>query len=268
VNGVEEGRLIFDNLKKSIVYTLTSNIPEILPFLTWVVLRIPLPLSTLAILAVDLLTDMVPAISLAYEKAELDIMQRPPRSTSDRLVNHRLIFLAYGIVGITQAMAGLFVYSVIMASYGWLPGQLLNANPDWEREHVVMEDSWGQEWTYSQRRTLEFTCNSAYFLAIVQVQWADVIISKTRVLSIFQQGMNNWVLNFGLVFETACAAFLIYFPYSFVVGFYPVAPEWWIPALPFSLLIWVGDETRRYFIRLALRQETWLGDFLTMETYY
>ena len=44
---------------------------------------------------------------------------RPPRSTSDRLVNHRLIFLAYGIVGITQAMAGLFVYLVIMASYGW-----------------------------------------------------------------------------------------------------------------------------------------------------
>ena len=118
------------------MYTLTSNIPEILPFLvrekificnlvtatspqTWVVLRIPLPLSTLAILAVDLLTDMVPAISLAYEKAELDIMQRPPRTTSDRLVNHRLIFLAYGIVGITQAMAGLFVYAVIMASYGW-----------------------------------------------------------------------------------------------------------------------------------------------------
>ena len=86
---------------------------------TWVVFKIPLTLSTLAILAVDLVNDMVPAISLAYEKAELDIMQRPPRSTSDRLVNHRLIFLAYGVVGITQAMAGLFVYLVIMASYGW-----------------------------------------------------------------------------------------------------------------------------------------------------
>ena len=95
-----------------------------------------------------------------------------------------------------------------------------------------------------------------------------MIISKTTVLSIFQQGMTNWVLNFGLVFETLCAVALIYFPYSYVVGFYPVAPEWWIPALPFSLLIFVGDEARRYFIRLALRQETWLGDFLTMETYY
>ena len=83
-------------------------------------LRIPLPLSTFAILAVDLLTDMVPALSLAYEKPELDIMQRPPRSTSDRLVNHDLSSLPMaGVVGINQAMAGLFVYSVIMASYGW-----------------------------------------------------------------------------------------------------------------------------------------------------
>merc|ERR1711887_266157 len=89
VTGVEEGRLIFDNLKKSIVYTLTSNIPEILPFLCWVILRIPLPLSTLAILAVDLCTDMVPAISLAYENPENDIMKRPPRQKSDRLINHR-----------------------------------------------------------------------------------------------------------------------------------------------------------------------------------
>merc|ERR1712215_110105 len=106
VTGVEEGRLIFDNLKKSIAYTLTSNIPEISPFLTWVIMGIPLPLSTIAILLIDLGTDMVPAISLAYENAELDIMRRPPRDTSDRLVNHRLIYLAYGVVGITQAAAG------------------------------------------------------------------------------------------------------------------------------------------------------------------
>ena len=65
VTGAEEGRLIFDNLKKSILYTLTSNITEILPFLTWVVLGIPLPLSTVAILLIYLGTDMLPAMSLA-----------------------------------------------------------------------------------------------------------------------------------------------------------------------------------------------------------
>merc|ERR1711907_148207 len=79
VVGVEEGRLIFDNLKKSIAYTLSSNIPEITPFLFFIVFQVPLPLSTVLILCIDLGTDMVPAISLAYEKAESDIMERPPR---------------------------------------------------------------------------------------------------------------------------------------------------------------------------------------------
>merc|ERR1711884_15682 len=92
VTGVEEGRLIFDNLKKSIAYTLTSNIPEISPFLIFILADIPLPLGTVTILCIDLGTDMVPAISMAYEKAESDIMKRPPRNPfTDKLVNERLI---------------------------------------------------------------------------------------------------------------------------------------------------------------------------------
>merc|ERR1712197_134242 len=79
VTGVEEGRLIFDNLKKSIAYTLTSNIPEIAPFLFYIITQVPLPLGTVTILCIDLGTDMVPAISMAYEEAESDIMKRMPR---------------------------------------------------------------------------------------------------------------------------------------------------------------------------------------------
>ncbi|KAG5871900.1 hypothetical protein JTB14_030953 [Gonioctena quinquepunctata] len=90
VTGVEEGRLIFDNLKKSIAYTLTSNIPEISPFLAFILCDIPLPLGTVTILCIDLGTDMVPAISLAYEEAESDIMKRRPRNPfCDKLVNER-----------------------------------------------------------------------------------------------------------------------------------------------------------------------------------
>nr|XP_005312559.1 sodium/potassium-transporting ATPase subunit alpha-3 [Chrysemys picta bellii] len=97
VTGVEEGRLIFDNLKKSIAYTLTSNIPEITPFLLFIMANIPLPLGTITILCIDLGTDMVPAISLAYEAAESDIMKRQPRNPrTDKLVNERLISMAYG----------------------------------------------------------------------------------------------------------------------------------------------------------------------------
>lgn len=65
VTGVEEGRLIFDNLKKSIAYTLTSNIPEISPFLAFILCDIPLPLGTVTILCIDLGTDMV-SIAFCY----------------------------------------------------------------------------------------------------------------------------------------------------------------------------------------------------------
>jgi len=87
------GRLIFDNLKKSIAYTLTSNIPEISPFLLFIIADVPLPLGTITILCIDLGTDMVPAISLAYEAAESDIMKRLPRDPlHDKLVNDRPVY--------------------------------------------------------------------------------------------------------------------------------------------------------------------------------
>merc|ERR1711881_112630 len=125
VNGVEEGRLIFDNLKKSIAYTLSSNIPEISPFIIYMAAQVPLPLSTVLILCIDLGTDMVPAISFAYENPELDIMERYPRSSKrDHLVNSKLISFAYLQIGIVQASAGFFTYFYMLNDYGVKPGIL------------------------------------------------------------------------------------------------------------------------------------------------
>lgn len=191
VTGVEEGRLIFDNLKKSIAYTLTSNIPEISPFLVFILCDIPLPLGTVTILCIDLGTDMVPAISLAYEKAESDIMKRKPRDPSkDKLVNERLISIAYGQIGMMQAAAGFFAYFVIMIENGFFPETLLGIRKQWDSRGVNdLKDSYGQEWTYADRKSLEFTCHTAFFVSIVIVQWADLIICKTRKNSLLQQGM-------------------------------------------------------------------------------
>ena len=151
VTGVEEGRLIFDNLKKSIAYTLTSNIPEISPFLIFILADIPLPLGTVTILCIDLGTDMVPAISLAYEKAESDIMRRKPRDAKkDKLVNERLISMSYGQIGMMQASAGFFTYFVIMAENGFLPRDLLGIRMKWDSKAVNdLSDSYGQEWVSS-----------------------------------------------------------------------------------------------------------------------
>merc|ERR1711860_353297 len=252
VTGVEEGRLIFDNLKKSIAYTLTSNIPEISPFLVFILCDVPLPLGTVTILCIDLGTDMVPATSMAYEKAESDIMKRPPRNPfTDKLVNERLISMAYGQIGMIQASAGFFVYFVIMAENGFLPMDLFGLRKSWDSIAINdLEDSYGQEWTYKDRKVLEYTCHTAFFVSIVIVQWADLIICKTRKLSVFQQGMSNWVMNFGLCFETALACILSYTPgMDKGLRMYPLKINWWLPAIPFSILIWVYDECRKTLLR-------------------
>merc|ERR1719225_929447 len=265
VTGVEEGRLIFDNLKKSIAYTLTSNIPEISPFLIFILADVPLPLGTVTILCIDLGTDMVPAISMAYEKAESDIMKRPPRNPfTDKLVNERLISMAYGQIGMIQASAGFFVYFVILAENGFLPKDLFGLRREWDSIAVNdLQDSFGQEWTYKQRKVLEFTCHTAFFVSIVIVQWADLIICKTRKLSVFQQGMKNWHMNFGLLFETALAAFLSYTPgMDKGLKMYPLKLNWWFPAVPFSILIFVFDELRKWILRENP------GGWVEKETYY
>jgi len=265
VTGVEEGRLIFDNLKKSIAYTLTSNIPEITPFLLFILTDIPLPLGTITILCIDLGTDMVPAISLAYEKPESDIMKRKPRDPlHDKLVNQRLISMAYGQIGFIQASAGFFTYLIIMAENGFWPSRLLGIRKSWDSKSVNdLEDSYGQEWTYQQRKTLEYTCHTAFFVSIVVVQWTDLIICKTRRNSLVTQGMNNWMLNFGLVFETILAALLSYTPgLDKGLNMYPLKFLWWLPAMPFSLLILCYDETRKFLLR------KYPGGFVEHETYY
>lgn len=123
--GIEEGRKIFDNLKKSIAYTLTSNIPEIIPFITFIVLQIPLPLSTVLILCVDLGTDIFPAVSFAYEEPELDIMTRMPRQSHDHLVSGRLLCFAYLQMGMIQTCGGYVCYFMVMNDFGFPPATLI-----------------------------------------------------------------------------------------------------------------------------------------------
>jgi len=265
VTGVEEGRLIFDNLKKSIAYTLTSNIPEISPFLLFILADVPLPLGTVTILCIDLGTDMVPAISMAYEQAESDIMKRQPRNPfTDKLVNERLISMAYGQIGMIQASAGFFVYFVILCENGFWPSRLFGLRRAWDSQAVNdLEDSYGQEWTYADRKVLEYTCHTAFFVSIVVVQWADLIICKTRKNSVFQQGMKNHFMNFGLCFETALAAFLSYTPgMDKGLRMYPLKINWWLPAMPFSLLIFCYDEIRKTLLRGNP------GGWIEKETYY
>ncbi|KAG6576285.1 Sodium/potassium-transporting ATPase subunit alpha [Phytophthora cinnamomi] len=125
--GLRQGRIIFDNLKKSIAYALAANIPELVPFLLYATIRLPLPLTTVLMLLICLGTDMVPSISMAYEGAESDIMLRAPRNAeTEHLVTKKLIFFAYAIVGMIEAGAGMFTFLAVMNDYGYPPKILPN----------------------------------------------------------------------------------------------------------------------------------------------
>lgn len=80
VIGIEEGRKIIDNLKKTIVFVLTGNIVEVIPIFAYFILNIPLPLTTVLILCIDVGTGIIPSTAFVYEDAELDIMTRRPRN--------------------------------------------------------------------------------------------------------------------------------------------------------------------------------------------
>jgi sodium/potassium-transporting ATPase subunit alpha len=247
VQGIEQGRLIFDNLKKSIAYTLTSNIPEITPFLALIIFQIPIPLETVMILCIDLGTDMLPAIALAYEEAEGGIMRRAPRDKSkDRLVNSKLIGMAYGQIGMIQAAAGFACYFLVYDHYGLSFDDIKETGFDYiddEKTTVAGLD-------YDSRMEILRKAQTSFLVSIVVAQWADVIICKTRERSIFEQGMSNMVLNVGIFEETVLAIALVYCPpFHDAFNTTDIDFKMWCYGMPFSFLIWVYDELRKMTIR-------------------
>uniref|UniRef100_A0A8B9KSU9 Sodium/potassium-transporting ATPase subunit alpha n=1 Tax=Astyanax mexicanus TaxID=7994 RepID=A0A8B9KSU9_ASTMX len=247
VTGVEQGRLIFDNLKKSIAYTLTKNIPELTPYLIYITVSVPLPLGCITILFIELATDIFPSVSLAYEKAESDIMHLKPRNPRrDRLVNEALAVYSYFQIGAIQSFAGFTDYFTAMAQEGWFPLLCVGLRSQWEDVRLQdLQDSYGQEWTYSQRLYQEYTCYTVFFVSIEVCQIADVLIRKTRRLSAFQQGFFRLVL-----FQLCLGNLLCYCPgMPNIFNFMPIRVQWWFVPLPYGILIFVYDEIRKLAVR-------------------
>ena len=122
VSAIKIGRTVFDNIKKFILYILTSNIPEILPFLFFVLFDWPLALPVLLILAIDLITDLLPGISLGIEGAESDVMKKPPRSPKAKLLTARMLLRSYGFVGPLQSLIAYLLFFNVLTTGGWTFG--------------------------------------------------------------------------------------------------------------------------------------------------
>lgn len=232
VNAVEEGRTVFDNIKKFIVYILASNIPEILPFIAFVLFALPLPMPIQLILAIDLGTDMLPAIALGQEKGEGDIMKRPPRRRDEKLLTSPILFTAYGVKGPIEAAAGFFCYFAVLLDGGWNLGeQLASNNP-----------------LYIQSIT-------AFFSAVVICQIANVFASRTRFQSVFTMGLfSNRMVLLGIASELLILVFIIWNPFAnLIFNTSPLDLKYILFSIPFALFLLGIDELRKYLLRKNIK---------------
>ena len=228
VAAIEEGRAVFENLRKFLTYILSSNIPELAPYLAYVLFRIPLPLTIIQILAVDLGTDMLPALALGAEKPDPSIMSRPPRARHERLLSWELLARAYLFLGVLEAMASMAVFLWVLDAAGWHYGEL----PD-----------------RLDPRYLQAT--TACLATIVIMQIANVFLCRHPLRPAFSFSLlANPLILFGIATEIALILFIVYTPLgNWLFGTAPLPVEVWQWAIAGGVVMVALEEMRKAWLR-------------------
>jgi len=232
VTAVEAGRRVYDNVRKFIVYIFAHATPEVVPFLAYALSggRIPLPLTVMQILAIDLGTETLPALALGRERAEPGLMERPPRQRTQNVIDAPMLARAWGLLGGVSALLVMVVFLVTLQQGGWHLGDDVSSGP---LHHV-----WQQATTMS-------------FLGIVACQIGTAMASRTQHASLLQVGVfTNRLLLWGFAYEIVFAAAVVTVPP--LQGVFGTAiPELWqaLLILPFPLLVWGVDELWRWNAR-------------------
>ncbi|MEV4050010.1 cation-transporting P-type ATPase [Amycolatopsis sp. NPDC049688] len=232
VAGVREGRRVFDNVRKFVLYIFAHAVPEVLPFLLFAVSggMIPLPLTVLQILAIDLGTETLPALALGREPAEPGLMGRRPRRRSEGVVTGRMLLRAWGIMGLLSGALVLGAFLAVLYAAGWHPGADVTSGA----LHAA----------YLQATT-------ASFAAIVACQVGTAFAARTERVSLRSVGLaTNRLLLGGIVFELVFAAALIYLPPLQALFGTAALPAWVVAMLlPMPVLVWGADELFRWATR-------------------
>ncbi|GAM23942.1 hypothetical protein SAMD00019534_071170 [Acytostelium subglobosum LB1] len=249
VAGIEEGRMIFDKLKKSICYTLSSNVPELIPFVCFFIFKLPTALSGILILCIDLGTDLVPVISYAYEYAEMDIMSKPPRDVKkERLVSAKLAVFSYIWLGFVQCAAGFLNFFLMFYwDYGLTPHMLWYTS---SKYFMIDKPQPFHGYNGDEQKHILRKAQTAYFVAVVLVRLGAALSCKTRKLSLFQHGFRNMVFNFGVISMIAVALIIANVPgISSFFGTERISWKYWLIPLPFAVFLVAVNEIRLYLIR-------------------
>jgi calcium-translocating P-type ATPase len=233
VTAVEEGRRVYQNIRKFIVYIFAHLPPEAVPFLAFALSggAIPLPLTALQILAIDLGTETLPALALGSERAEPGIMTQPPRPRSEGVLTGALFRRAWLFLGMISAVLVMAAFFVPLLAAGWALGDPVGTGS-------------GFHHAYIQATTMTF-------LGIVACQLGTGFAARTDYASLRDIGVtSNRFLLAGMAFEVVFAAAVIYVPglqAAFSTASLP--PEFVAFVLPFPFIVWGADEFRRYLLR-------------------
>jgi calcium-translocating P-type ATPase len=228
VSAVRQGRAIYANMGKFVRYIFASNVPELVPFLVFVFLGTPLPLTVMQILAVDLGTDLLPALALGAEAPEPDVMERPPRPRSQRLLDRRRLLHAYGFLGVIEAALAMAAFFWTYWLAGWRPGLPMDAGGD----------------LYQRATTMTLS-------GIVAAQIGNVFACRTDRASVFRVGIfRNRGILLGIAAELGLLLLLIGVPpLADVFGLAPLRPQEWLVLLPFPALVLGLEEARKAWLR-------------------
>jgi Ca2+-transporting ATPase len=226
VMAIQEGRNIYDNLKKSIFYVFSSNIGELILIFGAIVLNLPMPLTAILILFVNLTTDVLPAIALGVEPAEPDIMDQAPRQPKQKILNRRFILHLFYI--------GIVMGTSTLLAYMW----------DLSRLHVTFDQIGQNNANYLKASTLAF-------IIMVTLELAHSISSKSSTVSVFKMKLfNNPVLLWSIAasFGLAVAIFEIpgvngYFHTMMLDG------AEWTAVLVCTIIIILAAEIRKFIKR-------------------
>jgi magnesium-transporting ATPase (P-type) len=202
ISAIEQGRAIYQNIRKFMTYILVSNMPEIMPFLAMVVFKIPPSLTILQILIVDLGTDIVPALALGAEPPEAGIMQQPPRPKEKKLLDRNLLLHTYGFMGMIEAALGFIGFCAVWHSYGYGFAdlqQFTTAILERTAPEPIMA-------IYKQSTTVSL-------VAIVTCQIGNLFACRSNRISIFQLGFfSNPLVWLGILSEVGLILAIVYVP--------------------------------------------------------
>jgi calcium-translocating P-type ATPase len=232
VGAIEEGRAVYQNIRKFLTYILTSNIPELVPFLAFMLFRIPLPLTVIQILAVDLGTDMLPALALGAERPHHSLMEKPPRPAGERLLSWPLLARAYLWLGLLQAVAAMTAFFFVLRAGGWQYGEALGASDP-----------------------LYLQATTACFAAIVAAQVVNVFACRHPEESAFRPGLpSNWLLLVGVGVEIALLLLFVYTPIgNAFLGTAPLPGPAWLLIVVLAVAFGLLEELRKWFVRRGTR---------------